>query len=210
MTNFCFEMNYLAFERAFRTFPVFSVKDIEKRFPDFDNRRLVEWQQKNYLLKVRRGYYCFEESHKGEHFMYFAANKIWKPSYVSLESGLAYYNFIPEGVFITTSITTRNTASYATPVGNFDYKSIKSVLFFGYKLIQEEEFTFKMAEPEKVILDFFYSNKLNSLEEIEAMRFNEVRIKELVDMNKLAQYQKVFKSKVLDKRIRLFKKVINA
>lgn len=142
--------------------------------------------------------------------MYFAANKIWKPSYITLESGLTYYNFIPEGVFITTSFTTRNTASYVTPIGNFDYKSIKSVLFFGYKLIREMEFTFKMAEPEKVILDFFYSNKLSSLDEIKAMRFNEFRIKELVDMNKLSQYQKVFNSKVLDDRIRLLKKVINA
>lgn len=203
-------MNYLAFERAFRAFPVFSVKDIKKRFPDFDNRRLVEWQQKDYLQKIRRGYYCFVESSKGEYFRYFTANKIWKPSYVSLESGLAYYNFIPEGVFMTSSVTTRNTASYATPVGDFDYKSFKPVLFFGYSLIQEKEITFKMAEPEKVILDFLYNKKLNSLDTMEAMRFNEMRIKESVDLGKLAQYQKVFDSKVLDKRIRLFKKVLNA
>ncbi len=203
-------MKYLEFERAFGNYPVFSVQDIKKRFPQFDNRRLVEWQQKNYLLKVRRGYYSFNESQKKESFLYFVANKIWKPSYVSLESGLAYYSLIPEGVFTTTSITTRNTASYTTSVGNFDYKHIKPGLFFGYKLIQTSGGTIKIAEPEKVILDFFYSNKINIIDEIEAVRFNQLRIKELLNMDKLAQYQKIFNSTVLNKRITLFKEVINA
>ncbi len=37
-------MNYLEFEKSLTDFPVFSIKDISKRFPNFDNRRLVEWQ----------------------------------------------------------------------------------------------------------------------------------------------------------------------
>lgn len=203
-------MNYITFEKAFSGFPVFSVKDIEKQFPNFDYRRLVEWQQKEYLIKVRRGYYSFKESMKVEHFIHFAANKIYKPSYVSLQSGLAYYNFIPEGVFITTSITSKNTIAYETPIGHFDYKSIKSSLFFGYRLIQQHGYTIKMAEPEKVILDFFYSFKINNIDEIEGLRLNEYRIKELVDIDKFTRYQKVFNSKVLDNRVQLFKKTINA
>jgi len=203
-------MNYLLFERAFKSYPVFSVMDIKKRFPDFNSRRLVEWQQKEYILKVRRGFYAFVERRKDEDFMYFVANKIWKPSYISMESALAYYDFIPEGVFTITSTTTRNTASYSTPVGNFDYRSIKPILFFGYRLIAKREFTYKMGEPEKVILDFFYSRKLNSFESIEAIRFNNSQVKELIDMAKLAQYQKVFNSPVLDKRIKLFKKTLDA
>ena len=39
-------MNYLAFEKSLKEFPVFSIKDTKKRYPDFDNRRLVEWQPK--------------------------------------------------------------------------------------------------------------------------------------------------------------------
>ena len=79
----------LEFEKVLKSFPVFSVKDIQKQFPDFDNRRLVEWQQKGYLVKVKRGYYCFSERNRGEQFMYFAANKIYSPSYISFESALA-------------------------------------------------------------------------------------------------------------------------
>lgn len=203
-------MNYLEFEKTFRDFPIFSIRDIQKPYPDFDNRRLVEWQQKGYILKVRRGYYCFKEYRKDEGFLYFSANKIYSPSYVSFESALAYYYIIPEGVFITTSATTRNTANYETTIGNFTYKHIKSVLFFGYKLVQGDGITIKIAEPEKVILDYFYMNKLNSIEEIEEMRFNEIQLKEIIDFKKLEKYQKVFDSRILDKRIRLFKKVINA
>jgi predicted transcriptional regulator of viral defense system len=203
-------MRYLEFEKTFRDYPIFSVKDIQKRYAGFDSRRLVEWQQKGYVIKVRRGYYCFNERREGERFLYFSANKIYSPSYISLESALAYYNLIPEGVFITTSVTTRNTASYNTSIGNFDYKHVKPILFFGYKLLKEEAFTIRIAKPEKVILDYFYLKKLDSQEEIEEMRFNEIVAKETIDFEKLGKYQRVFGSKILDKRIRIFKKVINA
>jgi predicted transcriptional regulator of viral defense system len=203
-------MHYLEFEKALKIFPVFSVKDIQKRFPGFDSRRLVEWQQKGYLLKVKRGYYSFSERTRGEHFLYFAANKIYSPSYISFESALSYYNLIPEGVFTATSATTRNTANYSSPLGDFSYRHLKSVLFFGYKLLKEKDFTIKTAEPEKVILDYFYINKLNSLEEIEAMRFNNIIAKEIISFDKLRTYQKVFNSKVLDNRIQMFIQIINA
>ncbi len=203
-------MNYLLFERTFKDFPIFSVKDIQKRYPDFDNRRLVEWKQKGYILKVRRGFYCFEERRKDERFQYFSANKIYSPSYVSFESALAYYNIIPEGVFITISATTRNTANYETPIGSFTYKHLKPVLFFGYKLVQSEGGTIKIAEPEKVILDYFYMNKQNSIEEMKEMRFNEIQLKDIIDFERLKKYQKIFNSKIIDKRIQLFKRVINA
>ena len=203
-------MNYLTFEKTLREFPVFSIKDIQKRYPDFDNRRLVEWQQKSYIQKIRREYYCFQERKKDEHFLFFAANKIYSPSYISMESALAFYNFIPEGVFMTTSISTRNTASYNTPVGDFSYNHVKTTLFFGYRLVQVNGVAIKIAEPEKVIIDYLYLKKLNSVDEINSLRFNEIQIKEIVDFHKLDKYQRIFNSKVVDKRIMLLKEIINA
>ena len=203
-------MNYLAFEKSLREFPVFSIKDIKKRYPDFDSRRLVEWQQKSYIQKLRREYYCFQESKKGERFLFFAANKIYSPSYVSMESTLAYYNLIPEGVFLTTSISTRNTASYNTPVGDFSYNHVKPLLFFGYRLLLNNSVAIKIAEPEKVILDYLYLKKLNSEDDIDALRFNEIQIKEIVDFHKLDKYQKIFNSRVLNKRIMILKEIIDA
>jgi len=203
-------VTYLEFERTFNAFPIFSVKDIKKQFPDFDSRRLVEWQHKGYLLKVRRGYYCFVHREKGGHYLYFAANKVYSPSYISMESALAYYNFIPEGVFTATSITTKNTANYDTPIGHFEYRHVKPSFFFGYKLLRGNEFTIKIAEPEKVILDYLYLNSLNDKEQIESMRINSIQVIEQIDFNKLELYQKIFSSSVLDKRVRMFNQVIHA
>ena len=201
---------YLAFEKTFRDFPIFSIRDIKKRYPAFDNRRLVEWQQKGYILKIRRGFYCFKEHGRDENFLYYAANKIYSPSYVSFESALNYYSIIPEGTFTITSATTRNTANFETTIGNYTFRHLKSMLFFAYKLIQGNGFTIKIAEPEKVILDYFYLNKINSLEEMEGMRLNEIQLKKIIDFQKLQKYQNIFNSSILNRRVQLFKKAINA
>ena len=203
-------MNYLQFEKSLKDFPVFSIKDIKKQYPDFDSRRLVEWQQKGYIKKLRREYYCFNESKKDENFLFFAANKIYTPSYVSMESALAFYHFIPEGVFTTTSISTINIARFHTPVGEFSYNHVKSPLFFGYRIFQTNHLGIKIAEPEKVLLDYFYLRKINSPEEIKSLRLNEIQINEMVNFQTLAGYQKIFNSKTLDKRITLLKKMIHA
>jgi predicted transcriptional regulator of viral defense system len=203
-------MNYLEFEKSLKEFPVFSIKDIKKRFPDFDNRRLVEWQQKGYIQKIRREYYCFQDRIKDEQFLFYSANKIYSPSYVSMESALAFYNFIPEGVFMITSISTRNTSSYNTPVGDFSYNHVKPTLFFGYRLLQFDGLAIKIAEPEKVILDYLYLKKLDTEDDITAIRLNKFQIIELVDLDKLDKYLQIFDSKILHKRIIILKELINA
>jgi predicted transcriptional regulator of viral defense system len=203
-------MNYLLFRKSLEQFPVFSSKDIKKQFSDFDNRRLVEWQEKGYIIKLRRGYYCFEDTDKGEFFRYFSANKIYPPSYISLQSALSYYNLIPEGVFTTTSLTTRNTTSFSTPVGNFTFRNIKAQLFFGYRLLNIQGHIIKIAEPEKSVLDHLYLNKIDTPEMLEGTRLNKPQLLDLLDFNKLNQYQELFHSKILQKRLQLLKKMIDA
>lgn len=83
-------------------------------------------------------------------------------------------------------------------------------MFFGYKLLQEKNLTIKIAEPEKVILDYFYMNMRDTQEAIVDMRFNDVLARELINYDKLKQYQKVINSQILDSRIRMFINVINA
>ena len=203
-------MNYLIFKKALDQFTVFSVQDIRKQFNDFDNRRLVEWQEKGYINKLRRGFYCFNEVEKGEAFRFFSANKLYSPSYISMESALSYYNLIPEGVFTTVSLTTRNTTTFSTPVGSFSYRNVKAPLFFGYRLLNINSQTIRMAEPEKSLLDYFYLNKIDTPDMLEGIRLNESQLNDLLDFNKLYQYAGVFNSKILQRRIQLLKKMIHA
>ena len=83
-----------------------------------------------------------------------------------------------------------------------DFEEVKIV----YSLKEGMEHC-KIANPEKVILDFLYIHKLNTVEE---MRFNKILIKELINFDRINQYQRVFNSKILDKRVEMFKNVINA
>jgi predicted transcriptional regulator of viral defense system len=202
-------MKYLEFRKALKVFPVFSINDINKVFKDFDNRRLSEWQKKGYILKVRRGYYCFADYVEKEGFLQFASNKIYSPSYISLESALAHYGLIPEESFLLTSVSSRNTAEFQTQLGSFSYRHLKSDLFFGYKVLTINNLFYKIGEVEKVILDYLYLNKLDSIEQMKAMRFNAYQVDELVDFGLLSEYQELFKSKTLDKRVKKLIKAIN-
>jgi predicted transcriptional regulator of viral defense system len=105
-------MNYLEFQKRMALYPVFSVREIVKQFPGFDRRRLVEWQGKGYIQKIKNSLYCFADRKTEEPFLYFTANTLYQPSYVSLESALSCYGFIPEGVFQIISCSSRKTQTF--------------------------------------------------------------------------------------------------
>ncbi|MBX2928097.1 MAG: hypothetical protein KF852_09700 [Saprospiraceae bacterium] len=133
------------------------------------------------------------------------ANKIYSPSYVSLETALAYYGWIPEAVFTITSISTRKTQAFDTPVGCFRYSSMKSSLFFGYRLLIPEGLGTKIAEPEKVLLDYLYLHpKMATIEDFEALRLNLDQMRNDIDRKKLEAYCLLFDSHSLSERVRIF------
>jgi len=203
-------MKYSEFKIAFESFPVFSTQDIRKLFPTFDSRRLVEWQKQGYLQKIRRGYYTFSAIIKNESALYLIANKLYSPSYISLESALARHGLIPEMSFTITSITTKNTSGYDTPIGHFQFRHLKAHLYFGYSLDSSREKAFRIAEPEKAILDYLYLSTINDYSAMVQIRFNKFQIKEGINMEKLHKYQLLFNSRILDKRVRLLAKFIDA
>lgn len=192
---------YIDFQNKMKVFPVFSIKDIEKAFPTFDKKALVYWQKKGYLIKIRNGFYCFSTSPIEENFLFFTANKIYNPSYISFESALSFYGIIPEGVFMITSVSSKKTNHFETLLGKFNYKKIKTSLFFGYKIISLDISSFKIAELEKAILDTLYLNdSLNSIESFNSLRWNKEELKK-IDFEKLSNYQFLFNSKALNNRI---------
>ena len=200
-------MRFIDFKAHFGIFRVFSVADIRKWDPGFDTRRLVEWQQKNYILKIVNRWYMFSDIVPDENFLFLAANRIYSPSYVSFESALTYYRLIPEGVYTITSATTLKTQQWTTPIGTFAYRHMKPSLMFGYRLININGQQFKIAEPEKLILDFLYLNtNLQNAEDLEALRINREELEALVRIKRLMETLAIFKNKKLDKRVDMFLK----
>ncbi|HLY72129.1 MAG TPA: hypothetical protein VKR53_20490 [Puia sp.] len=203
MNNF----NYILFRQAFIDRRVFSRTDVIKRFPNFDSRRLVEWQRKGYIQKITNKWYLFSEISLDEMLLYRIGNCLCRPSYISLESALSYYQMIPEGVYSNQSVTTHTTVIYNTPVGSFNYRSLKPALYFGYQVLHSHQLPVLMAEPEKALLDLLYLNtSLKTAEDIEALRLNYEGWERLVDWKKFDRYARVFDSATLQKRIINLKK----
>ncbi|MGF1671893.1 MAG: hypothetical protein ACFCU6_15720 [Balneolaceae bacterium] len=204
-------MIYTEFRKKLKDFPSFSVREIEKYFPGFDSRRLVEWQEKGYIKKLRNRFYFFSDQEINESFLFYTANELYSPSYVSLESALSKYGFIPEGVFQITSCSTLKTNSFNTPIGSFTYRHLKPTLFFGYHLESWINHHYAIAEPEKAIIDYLYlHNEVNEVEDIKALRWNPVEIKELISTDKLKMYEEYIHSVALSNRINTLRNFLDA
>lgn len=201
-------MLFRDFQQAMSKFGIFSINDIKKAFPTFDSRRLNEWQNKKYIIKLINSWYCFNELSINEATLFQISNSLRSPSYISLETALSYYNIIPEQPFAITAITTIKTKAYNTPKGVFSYKKILPKLYFGYKVLpQLNGRPILMAEIEKALLDLLYlGSNLNGVEVIKAMRFNTFELKK-IDTEKISVYLRLFNNKALENRYNLFKKL---
>jgi predicted transcriptional regulator of viral defense system len=198
-------MNFTQFKSALKDFTVFSFSDIRLIDPHFHRRRLVEWQEKGYIKKISKGHYVFSDLTIDENILFEIANRLYNPSYVSLESAFSYYQIIPETVYGITSISTRRTYSFSTPCGEFHYRTLKPRFFFGYKIIIFNSKSFKIADLEKAIIDFFYlHSNLKSNSDIISLRFNTEIVTDKLDHHKLQKYLRKFSKAALSDRISKF------
>lgn len=202
-------MIFLAFKEQLKDYVAFSLRDIRKIDAGFDLRRLNEWQAKGYIKMIRRGYYSFSTAEINEFVLFTMANKIYAPSYISLAMALSYYHLIPESVYGITSVATRKTNHFQTDYGEFIYRHIKPQLMFGYKLVGYKGQTFKIAEVEKAILDYFYLNPhLNTQDDFDGLRFNGEEFNRQADKDRIRNYLSAFGNKSLNKRVDNFLKYI--
>jgi len=203
-------MTFLVFKDALKDFVSFNLIDIRKIDAGFDLRRLSEWQEKGFIKMIRKGHYVFSGLELNESVLFLMANKIYLPSYISMAMALSYYNFIPEAVYGITSVSSRKTNHFKTDFGEFIYRHIKPQLMFGYNLINYNGQNFKIAQPEKAILDYFYLNsQLHTDEDFAGLRFNSEEFKEQTDKDKLQRYLVTFGNRRLEKRFNKFLKYIN-
>ena len=160
------------------------------------------WLKHGHLIQLKRGVYVLSEDlRKGPLSVGFISNFLLSPSYVSLEYALGHYDLIPEKVTVYTSITTKKTTSYETPIGSFDYHSVKEGLFCGFTRGISDGESYFIAYPEKALLDFFYfhqdlkgtesefeeSYRFQNLEILNLGRFDELRAKYNKKTNSIAR-----------------------
>jgi len=122
------------------------------------HRQLSRWTADGKLYQLRRGLYALAPPYqKVKPHPFLIANRMVRGSYVSLQSALAHYGLIPEYVPVTTSVTTVRPARWNTPLGSFEYRRLRSALFYGYRLVKLDgrQAAF-IATPEKALLDLIY------------------------------------------------------
>jgi len=198
-------MKFLELKNELKDFSIFSLNEIRNIDPNFYRSRLNEWQDKGYIKKVIRGYYIFSDLQLSEEILFKIANRIYLPSYISLESALSYYHLIPESVYGITSISTRRTYSFRTSIGKFTFRTIKPQLFFGYYLMNYKKQYLKMASIEKALLDYFYLHSdIETKQDFDSLRINKEIFFEQVDEGKLLNFLGRFNQKKLTRRINNF------
>lgn len=198
-------MNFLEFKNQLFDLACFNIHQVYAWQPDFDRNNFTRWVKKGYLIRLRQGYFAFSEYKSRSDYSLYFANRIYRPSYISLHTALSFYGMIPEAVVQITSVTTLKTASFSNGFAEYSYKNIKESLMFGYELrAMADNRTLQFATPEKALLDLlylypFYDNE----QELEELRLDEDFLHDDFSKDLLMEYCAKFQSKALDHRVRL-------
>ncbi|MEK9160451.1 MAG: hypothetical protein AAB440_00225 [Patescibacteria group bacterium] len=123
------------------------------------NTYVSRFLKKKEILALKNGLYIsgdFFEKNKGDiSYLFYLANVLRKPSYISSWTALQYYNLTTEIIRSFTSVSLKVTRDYETKAGTFSYQSIKKDLFSDYSLV-EGKFNFFIASPSKALFDLLY------------------------------------------------------
>ncbi|GHU92788.1 hypothetical protein FACS1894155_12810 [Bacteroidia bacterium] len=136
-------------------------------------KKLSELERKGIIIRVKRNLYVVAPKvHNQEISTELVANHLYGPSYISLESALAYYGLIPERVFTMRSVTTKLHKQYDTPLGHFEYVKLPAPYYtIGVRQeIIDNSYAFLIATPEKALCDKIVTTPNLRLQSVKAMR----------------------------------------
>lgn len=135
-------------------------KAIGKKYSIFAlKNRIYELRKKGWLVPLRRGlYYIADISSRGfvniSPFVIAAAFN--KDSYVSLDSALSHYGLFEQMLRAVSSVTILKSKKYSFQNNTYRYLKISKRLYFGFRTRNIEGYYVKIAELEKVVLDYLY------------------------------------------------------
>jgi len=198
-------MNFLDFKKKMFDLACFSTNQVYAWQPDFDRNNFSHWIRRELLIRLRQGYYSFPEYLAKPDFSLYFANRIYRPSYISLHTALAFYGIIPEAVVQITSVTSLKTANFNNAFGAYSYKSVREDLMFGYDMkTLADGRTMLFAKPEKALLDLLYLYPFyNTATEIEELRLDDDYMQDEFNWELLQDYTKRFNNKALERKVKL-------
>jgi predicted transcriptional regulator of viral defense system len=165
---------------------IFNVKKSAAAF--FINHHL----KSGLFIKLKNGLYALKVRPPSE---FEIANRVYSPSYISLEYALMYYGIIPETVYTITSVTTKPTREFIINNISYTYSKIKKIAFKGYSRKPIDRNIIFIAEPEKAFVDYLYFVDLG-----QKVIYDRLNLSKL-SKNKLIEHSKLFKRKSLTKLV---------
>ncbi|NCF92838.1 MAG: hypothetical protein GWQ05_18070 [Verrucomicrobiaceae bacterium] len=122
----------------------------------YPRNKLHQLRQAGEIIRVKKGLYIPSAPSTAAARVdpLVLAALIYGPSYVSLETALAHHGLIPERVNEITSMTTKRSRSFETPVGRYSYHSL-NIRAYSYGVALEETTggSYFLATPEKALCD---------------------------------------------------------
>ena len=121
------------------------------------NDKIYQLAKEGVIQSIKKGLYvagpALNVDRKPEPFL--LANHILGPSYVSVETALAYHGLIPERVYEIASMTTQAPRKFNTPLGTFTYTRLPLPYYaFGIRSEKLADDQYAMvASPEKALCD---------------------------------------------------------
>jgi len=144
---------------------------------------LQRYAKQGAVLRLRNGLYMLSWQKPSPLAI---ANRLYRPSYLSYETALAYYHLIPETVYAYTSATPRRPREFEVEGQAFVYHSIKPKAYGGYRTEKIGEDTLLIAEPEKALCDYLHHVFLGRRELNDRLDWKKA------DMRKLLAYAELF------------------
>ena len=139
---------------------IFSFEDVLTFYPASVRSNLgksiLRWKKNGWIYPLKRGLYELAYPKDFSIPDLHIANRLYSPSYISLETALSNYSIIPEVSMAVTSVTTKPTRRFKNKHGLFIYRSVKPEAFMGYYIEKAGNFEFLIAEPEKALMDYSY------------------------------------------------------
>ena len=152
--------------------------------------KISDLLRRGMIIKVKKGLYIFgKDARKKTYSHETLANLIYGPSYISLDYALQSYGLIPERVETVTSVTTGQSKTFSTPVGNFSYRKIGEAAFASGMdiIVNPVGHSYLIAVPEKALVDKILSDRGMSLRtqtEMECYLVENLRV-EITDIQKM-------------------------
>jgi len=163
--------------------PFFSIADLAPigERPSYVNIILSRQVKRGTMVRLRKNLYVAKSyldnvDRRGvfSDYVEFAANRLYPPSYLSLDYVLHEHNMLTEIPRNITSMALRKTERFSNSLGTFIYHTIKEELFLGFKTVRKGNFSIFKATRAKALFDFLYLRKrlLVDRQAVDELRLN--------------------------------------